>query len=542
MHLRLPARMLQKTFLCTVGIGVVAGLAAVSTVNAAHTNASQPAKAAQPAKATASCSSVKTGGSMNMGVSTDALGFDPSMTQDVESLSIDLNVFDQLVRVHGNGLAPDLASSWQVKNGGKTILFHLRHNAKFYDGTPVTASDVKFSFDHVERKGAVNTWTLPGMKSTTVIDRYTFQVTLKKPSAAFMQALTLWGASILSEKAFKKEGAAKFATHPVGSGPFYVSKWVRGQYVQLKRNPYYWQKDACGHAYPYLDSIKLVLVPDDNTRTVELQGGTLDAILNVPLNSVDTLSKTKGVKGITSPAGNFSYYSLNQSFAPFRDRKIVQAMNYALDRNAIVKAVLHGHGVPLMSPVAPHTLFHTDKYGYAYNLAKAKQLMAASKYPKGFKVKLLTIAGDSIGSALAVVMQSEFKEIGIDMSIQPLDATTQFSTWSKGDYQMAYAAGTPQTLDPDSNMQFCCVSWGGANSNFTGWKDTQVDNVFAKTQTALDPKKRAAYYDQFQKLVMERAPLIWLVGAENSYGLRDNVHGFNIDVNVHWPLWGVWKS
>lgn len=542
MHLRLHTGRLRNAFLCTGVAGVVAGLVAVSTVNAAPTNASQPAKVAVGAKATAPCSSVKTGGSMNLGVTTDAIGFDPSMTQDVESLSVDLNIFDQLVRIHGNGLAPDLASSWQVKDGGKTVVFHLRHNAKFYDGTPVTANDVKFSFDHVERKTAVVNWTLAAMKSSKVIDRYTFQVTLKKPSAAFMQALTLWGASILSEKAFKAEGAAKFATHPVGSGPFYVQKWVRGQYVQLKRNPYYWQKDACGHAYPYLDSIKLSLVPDDNTRTVELQSGTLDAILNVPLNLVDSLSKSNGVKGVTSPAGNFSYYSLNQSFAPFRDRKIVQALNYALDRNGIVKSVLHGHGVPLTSPIAPHLLFHTDKYGYSYDLAKAKALMAASTYPKGFKFTLLTIAGDSVGAALAVVMQSEFKQIGVDMSIQPLDATTQFATWKKGDYQMAYAAGTPQTLDPDSNMLFCCVSWGGANSNFTGWKDAEVDAIFAKTETTLDPKKRGALYDQFQKLVMQRAPLIWLVGPDNSYGIRNNIHGFNVDVNVHWPLWGVWKG
>ena len=162
--------------------------------------------------------------------------------------------------------------------------------------------------------------------------------------------------------------------------------------------------------------------------------------------------------------------------------------------------------------------------------------------PANASVTLLTIAGDSVGGALAVVMQSEFKQIGVDMSIQPLDATTEFATWKKGDYQMAYAAGTPQTLDPDSNMLFCCVSWGGANSNFTGWKDAQVDQIFAKTESTLDPKKRGALYDQFQKLVMQRAPLIWLVGPDNSYGIRTNVHGFNVDVNVHWPLWGVWKG
>lgn len=528
-----------------LGVAIVAILAALTvtaSVEAAHSQINGSSKVARVTAKTASCSAVKTGGSLNLGVNADVVSFDPSMTQDIESLSVDLNVFDQLVRIRGNGLEPDLAQSWQVKNGGKTIIFHLRHNARFNDGTPVTASDVKFSFDHVERKAAVVNWTLAAMKSSRVINPYTFEVNLAKPSAPFMQALTLWGASILSKKAFNTEGAAKYATHPVSSGPFYVAKWVRGSYILLKRNPYYWQKDACGHTYPYLDSVKLDLVPDDNTRTVELRSGTLDAALNVPLNLVDSLSKSPNTKGITSPAGNFSYYSLNLSFPPFRDNRVVQALNYALDRNAIVKAVFDGHGVPLESPVAPYTLFHTGKYGYHYNLAKAKKLMAASKYPHGFKVQLLTVSGDSIGNALAVIMQNEFKQIGVDMSIRSLDSTTQYSTFTKGHYQIGYLSGTPQTLDPDSNMLYCCVSWGGADSNYTGWKDPQVDRLFAKTETTLDPKKRAQLYDEFQKLVMERAPLIWLVGADNSYGIRTNVHDFNVDVNVHWKLWPVWKS
>ncbi len=163
------------------------------------------------------------------------------------------------------------------------IVFHLRNNARFYDGTPVTSADVLFSYDRVRSPKSVVNWTLQAIKSDRAIDKYTFEVTLKQPWAPFLNDINLWGASIMSKKAVQKLGG-KFKSQPVGSGPFYISKFLPGQYVLLKRNPYYWERDACGKQYPYLDSVKLVYTPNDNTRIVKLEGGALDAAVDVPYN------------------------------------------------------------------------------------------------------------------------------------------------------------------------------------------------------------------------------------------------------------------
>jgi peptide/nickel transport system substrate-binding protein len=472
------------------------------------------------------------------------ISFDAANTQDNGSLWADMNIYDQLVRLNPDGskIVPDLATSWDVKQGGKVIVFHLRHNARFYDGTPVTSADVLFTYDRVRSPKSVVNWTLEAIKSDRAIDKYTFEVTLKQPWAPFLNDISLWGASIMSKKAVQKLGD-KIKTQPVGSGPFYVSKFLPGQYVLLKRNPYYWERDACGKQYPYLDSVKLVYTPNDNTRIVKLEGGALDAAVDVPYNLLAAVDKQPSITARTTPQLGIMAINLNQrKFAPFKDTSVVQAMNYAIDRAAIVKAVFFGHAAAATSPIDPGVYFHSSKYGYPFDVDKAKSLMKASKFPNGFKVTLLTVSGDSIGNAVAVVMQSELKQIGIDMSLQAVDSTTQFERQTKKDFEMAWNYGTSDNLDPNSNMLYCCVSDGGADSANTGWKDPAADALYRKTQTALNPVTRGKLLDQWQKIVMEKAPFMWLINPTNRFAYRSNVHNFFLQNTAHWPLWVAWKS
>ena len=524
----------------TLAVIILAGFLALQ----ASTASGKQTAGAQRASATSSCSSVKRGGTLNYGVDQDVISFDAANTQDNGSLWADMNIYDQLVRLNPDGskLVPDLATSWDVKQGGKVIVFHLRRNARFYDGTPVTSADVLFTFDRVRSPKSVVNWTLEAIQSDRAIDKYTFEVTLKKPWAPFLNDISLWGASIMSKKAVLKLGG-KIKTHPVGSGPFYVSKFLPGQYILLKRNPYYWERDACGKQYPYLDAVKLVYTPNDNTRIVKLEGGALDAAVDVPYNLLASVDKQPNITAKTTPQLGIMAINLNQrKFEPFRDTKVVQAMNYAVDRAAIVKAVFFGHAQAATTPIDPGVYFHTDKYGYPFDLAKAKALMKASKHPNGFKVTLLTVSGDSIGNAVAVVMQSELKEIGIDMSLQALDSTTQFERQTKKQFQMAWNYGTSDNLDPNSNMLYCCVSDGGADSANTGWKDPAADALYRRTQTTINVAQRGKLLDQWQKIVMEKAPFMWLINPTNRFAYRDNVHDFFLQNTAHWPLWVAWKS
>ena len=249
------------------------------------------------------CQGVKRGGTFTYGVDQDVISFDAANTQDNGSLWADMNIYDQLVRLNPDGtkVVPDLATSWDVKQGGRVIVFHLRHDARFYDGTPVTSADVCSRIDRVRSPKSVVNWTLEAIKSDRAIDKYTFEVTLKKPWAPFLNDITLWGASIMSKARGAEAGAAGIKSHPVGSGPFYVASSCRASTSCSSATRTTGRRTACGKQYPYLDAVKLVYTPNDNTRIVKLEGGALDAAVNIPFNLLASVDKQPNITAKTTP-------------------------------------------------------------------------------------------------------------------------------------------------------------------------------------------------------------------------------------------------
>jgi peptide/nickel transport system substrate-binding protein len=487
------------------------------------------------------CKGVKLGGTVTVGVSQDAFSFDPPYTQDNGSLWADMNIYDQLVRLTPNAtkLVPGLATSWKITNGGKTYVFHLR-NAKFSNGDPVTAQDVAFSLQRAASPKAFANVGLSIISSTKVINAHTIQVNTKTVSAPFLNDLALWPASVLDEKAFKKEGESVFKDHPVGSGPFSVVSFKPGNEIVLKKNPYWWDTDTCGNHYPYLNQVVLKYIPNDNTRVTALQGGQLDGIFNVPYNEVASLNSGDVTSTVTPQLG-VDLLALSQNVPAFRNPDVIQAINYALDRPAIVKSVFSGNALPAQSPLFPGIDFSTKRYGYPYNVTKAKALMAASGV-KSFAATLTIPAGNAIAAEIAQIFQSEMSAIGGKISIAQEDSTTLQNAQSKGKLQISWTALTSDVLDPSENALFCCVSNGGANSNYTGWKDPAADALYQQAQVTLNQARRRQLYDQWQKVIMRKAPLIWIVNPSNTFAYQKDVHDFFLQPTAHYPLWVAWKG
>jgi peptide/nickel transport system substrate-binding protein len=484
----------------------------------------------------------KTGGTLNMGISFDATIFDPAQTQLNMELWVEMEVFSRLVRVNnvGTDIEGDLAESWDVSDDGSVYTFHLRPDAKFSDGSPVTADDVVFSVERAAAEDSLVFWTFEAMKDIEAVDPQTVKITLNGPAAPFANDIALWGASIVS-KASAEAGTADGGLSLVGSGPFILDSWQKGEQIVLKKNPYYWEKDSAGNQLPYLDQVNLILLADDNTRMLKLQAGEIDTALNVPYNQIEPLSQDPNLIISATPLYGITSVALNQKKPEFADVKVRQAMNFALDREAMVQTALFGYGRVACSPINL-VWFYTDEYCYTYDVEKAKQLMAESSAPDGFSASLMIPTGNSVDNQLAVMMKDMLAQINIDVAIEPIDQSTQSERRSQGDYDMTMSDGTSDNLDPNANMLFCCVSDGGADSSYTGWKDPEVDAIFRKTQTELDFEKRGEYYDEFQRLVMERGPSLYLVHQVNSYGARATTHNFFLDPTAHWHLEYVWKD
>lgn len=482
----------------------------------------------------------KMGGTFIIGISEDATQFDPMLTQDNPSLWTEMQIFGRLVKMNDSAdkIEGDIAESWEISEDGTVYTFSLRPEAKFSDGTQVTADDVKYSIERAMSEKSMVGWTFEAVKSVEAVDPATVKVTLIGPAAPFENDIALWGASIVSKAAAEKAGDG-FSTEPVGSGPFMLSSWDKGTQITLKKNPYYWGKDAAGNQLPYIDEVDLQVIPDDNTRILKLQAGEIHAAIDLPYNQLQPLGQDANLQIFATPLFGITSISLNQSKPEFADNNVRQAMKYAIDKNILIQNALFGYGKPACSPINL-VWFYTDEFCTPYDLDKAKELMAASSAPNGFEATLMVGAGDTVGNQMAVIVKDMLSKININVTIEPMDGSAMWDRRSKMDYEMALSSGTSDNLDPNANMLFCCVSDGGGKSGYTGWVDPEVDAAFRATQTEMDFEKRGELYRTFQQLVMERGPYLNLVHQVNRYGSVSKAHNFFLAPTAQWHFEYVW--
>jgi peptide/nickel transport system substrate-binding protein len=241
-----------------------------------------------------------------------------------------LNVYDQLTRVAPGSreIEPGLAASWDASADGTTYTFHLR-DGKLPDGTPVTSSDVVWSLQRLF-KSATSGFFFAAFESVTAVDPKTVKIQLKQPWAPALADLSLYSASILPQKLVEAK-KDEFFNAPVGTGPFYVTEWAKGDHISLKKNPNYWDAGK-----PYLDAVDFLVIPDDNTRVIKLQAGEVDIATDLPYSQIDSLKQQQGIVVQTDPLARVDYIALNHTRAPFDDVNVRKAINLAVNKDQII--------------------------------------------------------------------------------------------------------------------------------------------------------------------------------------------------------------
>jgi len=264
---------------------------------------------------------------------------DPEANSVNESIWMDQNLYSRLLQPNatGTGLLPDLATSWNIAPNGLTYTFHLR-DAKFSNGSPVTASDVVFSIDRSRKFAGGWGFLLTPVKTITATDSHTVVITLTQKHAPLLADLAMYAYSIVPAGLVQSEGKA-FFNHPVGSGPFYVTSYKPDSEVDLARNPYFYGTK------PAISKIKYLIVPDDNTRVLMLESKKADVIENPPGNLTSQIDSTPGLHVDLFPSTRVDFIQLDEHFAPFKKLAVREALNYAIDRSAIVKLAYQGDAV-----------------------------------------------------------------------------------------------------------------------------------------------------------------------------------------------------
>jgi peptide/nickel transport system substrate-binding protein len=484
-------------------------------------------------------SAPKTGGKIRMSLAdSDVTSLDPIVPPDNMSIWTMLHIYDQLVRVSkdGRGVDPDAADTWKVSPDGKTWTFHIRDGIRFSDGTPLTAADAKFSMQRAISKDSIFGDSFTLVDSITAPDDRTLVVTLKKPWASFLAYVSLYVTSITPEKQVTAKGK-DFWEHPIGSGPYVLTEWVKNDHLALKRNPYYWEKP-----YPYADELRFDVLTDDNTRMLKLRSGEIDIATNVPPNQVEALKKVKGLTVALFPQMRFDFVYVNHAKKPFDDLRVRRALNYVVNRQAILKSVLFGYGQVATSMLPPMLYWNDELKPYPLDVSRARALLKEAGVPNGFPAEILIVAGDNQASQIATIMKDELKAIGVDLKVTVLEVGAVRARRKAGDFQMIKGYYTSDVVDPDELIAFGIDYAGGAVAKWMGFKNERISKLAEAAATEMNAARRKALIVEIQKIAYDQAAVIPLFYAANRTALWDYVHDFKQLPTANYRLWEAWVS
>jgi peptide/nickel transport system substrate-binding protein len=503
-------------------------LAILVAVSALSATAALASRAATP----------KHGGSITIARIEDSQSFDKTNVFQNESIWLAEQIMEPLYTVTPDGkhVKPWLATSYKVSNGGKTYTFKLRPGVKFSDGKAMTSADVKFSVDDARKQTKGWGYIDAPIKSISAPDPQTVVFHLKYKWAPFLADIALFSNGIIP-KDFDGKKRADFYKAPVGTGPFMWDTRVVGKTVTFKRNPHYWQQGK-----PYLDKVTWSYVTDDNTRELQLRGNQVQVDEFPPFNAISKLQNTSGVTMSLFPSTRTDYMVMNHNFKPLADVHVRRALAYALDRKAIVKSVLFGHGQPANSLLPPQVPFYDKNTpGIQYDVNKAKAELAQSAYPHGFKVEMLLPGGDQTYNQIAQIMQQAVKPLGITITFKTEDQTTAFADVQALKYQLGFSYWTMDIADPDELVTFAVDPKGGqAHSFFTDWDNQHVIDLSHQAQRDANPAHRQQLYSEIQKIAADESFMSFMYYSPFRYAYRSNLHGFVVYPLGNYHLEDAW--
>lgn len=482
------------------------------------------------------------GGTLTIARSYDPQSLNPlTCACDNGSLQVMVEVFDTLVSYATPDASatpvPDLATSWKVSPDGKTYTFKLRA-ARFSNGQPVTAGDVKYSLTRASSPASSYGGLYP-ISSIETPSSHMVVLHLKTPAPGLIYALGFPAASIVPEALVKQEGDTAFSQHPVGSGPFVVTRWLHGQELDLAPNPYYWQTGL-----PYLSAVRMLYVPNDDTRILNIRTGAVDVADEIPFSQVKSL-EDESIRVLVQPSSAIDTVILNNSYAPLGNLAVRRALAYATPVQAISKSVFAGLA-PVMNTVMPKLKYWNPTVRpYPYDLARARQLLAQSPYPNGFALTLSVDGSDTPSLQTAQIIQASWAQIGVKVKIQEYDYGAVQSRWAAGEYQSTLLVPDADTSDlpvDDEYAHGLFDNYATDRNLYSYYQSPVAQKLAVAGLTATNEAARRNAFDKLQEVTMAAVPSIPLVWAPFRAAVAANVHGFSYVLVGWYPLQRVWLS
>ena len=413
---------------------------------------------------------------------------------------------------HEGKIVPELAEDWEVAPDGLSVTFRLRQGVTFHDGTPFNAEAVKFNFERLLNPEV----TVPQRSTYSVIDRvevvdeYTVRLVLKRPAPALVSALSATTVGMISPASVEAHGNSytKYQ-HPVGTGPYVFVERVEGERVVLRKYEGYWGEK------PYYDTVQFRIVPEAATRESLLLAGQVDMIILPPISDIPALQSNPDVKVLLAPSNRTIFIAINNNDPVLSDKRVRQALNYAVDKDAIIESVLFGAATKLDAPMAPSLFGYCSIGAYPYDPDKARQLLQEAG-ATNLELDFIAPTGRYVQDFQAAeAIAGYLEEVGIKTNLRTMDWPSYVQSIQKPPeehtLQLHLLGWAPSYLDAEQQMvQFQSAAHPPNGLATSFYNSPQVDQLLAQASQEVDEAKRADLYCQASRIVWDEAPWIFL--------------------------------
>ncbi|MBI4011313.1 MAG: ABC transporter substrate-binding protein [Candidatus Rokubacteria bacterium] len=474
---------------------------------------------------------------------------DPNRTYEFTSQMLVQSSYDTLVTVEAPDLTriqPKLAERWEVSKEGTTYTFYLRKGVKFASGNPVTAHDVRFSFRRLKHLKDNPSFFIDTVKDVEVANDTTVKITISAPDASFLAALAAVQCGIVDSKTVTAQGGTDaedakdkdkatewLNQNSAGSGPYRIVSFKRNEEAVLERNTGYWGPK------PYFTRIIFKHVKDGTTQREMVERGDADVAQGVDADLVARIKPGPKIRIAEGLSMNQIYLAFNtkpEVSKELSDKRVRQAIAYAIDYDGIVKGLARGAGErpPAMIPLG---LLGVDKaMARKRDVARARTLLADAGYPNGFAVTLSYWSAPLLGMApepFATKIQADLKNIGISATLEPKERTVWMAEYRAGKPQFLLGEWSPDFLDSDAWAD-AFYKKGGIIAKRLGYENPRATELVSTAKAELDPKKRDALYREVEKIALEDAPYVMLLQPKSYVGLNPAIKGYAFH-----PIWFV---
>ncbi|HKX17232.1 MAG TPA: ABC transporter substrate-binding protein [bacterium] len=463
------------------------------------------------------------------GTVTVAQGAEPATLDPLQEISrtgynVTLQIYDPLfMRNPAGRIVPMLASGYKIVNP-TTWQFSLRKGVKFHNGEPFDAAAVKFTIERAMLKDSPSNYLVDGVKSVRAVDPYTVEVTTADPLPLLLPRLMLLG--IAPPKYYQERGASYVATHPVGTGPYRFQSWVKDDRLTLTANHDYW-----GGA-PSIQTVVFRLIPDPAARVAAFRSGEVDLITDFAPDLVPSVANDPRLKVAVTTGTRSINIMLDTQTGPLRDKRVRQALNYAVDKDTIVKNILGGFGTVESTLVpAAYLGFNPRLKPYAYDPAKAKALLAQAGYPNGFPIVFQSPRGRYLADAqVSQAVVGYLKAAGVNADLKYYEWGNYVNMYFKHQLGPIFLIGSASAaLDAaDALENVSCGVWDS-------WYCNQgIQAMYTKAIATVQPDRRAAQYREIQPLIYDEAPIIFMYAQKGIYGVNARLNWTPQDDETLW--------